>query len=69
MYDFSELKKKVEQQAKVHDQNREQGIDCCGLPDCVSCRSVVLIQCEFDTEKTQAFIDSQEEGTVVTLKD
>ena len=59
----------MEEQARIHDKNREQGIECYGLPICASCRAVVLIENDLDIERAELAIHSKPEGTVVTLKD
>ena len=57
------------EQARIHDTNREQGIECHGLPICASCRAVVLINSSLDVERADIYIKAQPEGTVETLKD
>lgn len=61
------LKDMLEDQARVHDINKEQGIDCDGLPYCVSCRTVVLLQNDCDIIKTEQIINHSARGKVVRL--
>lgn len=60
-----DMKRKLEEQARVHDERK----DCVGLPFCVSCRCVVLINNDYDVAKAEAAVAAEPEGTVVRLVD
>lgn len=53
----------VRDQARVHDRQ-----PCCGLPFCVSCRSVVLMNHCYNVAEADKWIATQKEGTVVRLE-
>ena len=58
-----EMERLVRQQAMVHFKQ-----DCCGLPLCASCRATVLLNNNFNLEKSEEFINAQPTGKVVYLK-
>ena len=59
-----ETERLLRQQAMVHFKQ-----DCCGLPLCASCRATVLLDNNFNIEKSEVFINAQPEGTKVYLSD
>lgn len=61
MSDVSDMIQNLIDQAQVHERNG----GCVGLPFCASCRAAVLLNNQIDIPVAEAWIDSQETGTVV----
>lgn len=64
MDDITDMIQALTDQARVHERNG----GCVGLPYCASCRAAVLLHEKMNIAVAEAWINTQEPGTVVLLK-